>query len=128
MQQKVCRETVKKVSKSEKKYLLSFFAQIVPINVSVEGVQAGGEEEEGEGSQGGAHLRVQDGPQDRVRRCEGEGDGDHHHHHQHHHHDHAAGASQGERVQGDEEAGVQGDHQAGVRDCSQASKWHHHHQ
>lgn len=41
---------------------------------------------------------------------------------------HAAGASQGERVQGDEEAGVQGDHQAGVQDCSQASKWHHHHQ
>ena len=42
------------------------------LNVFVEGVQAGGKEEEGEGSQGGAHLRVQDCPQDRVRRWEGE--------------------------------------------------------
>ena len=107
------KQSKRLVSLRRKKTFLSFFAQIKPINVSVEGVQAGGEEEEGEGAQGGAHLGVQDGPQDRVRRCRGEGDDDHHHHH-----DHAAGASQGERVQGDEEAGVQGDHQAGVRDCS----------
>ena len=40
-----------------------------------------------------------------------------HDHHQHHDHDYA-GASQGERLQGDQEAGVQGDHQAGVPDCS----------
>ena len=36
------------------------------------------------------------------------------------------GASQGEWVQGVQEARVQGDHQAGVQDCSKASKWHHH--
>ena len=38
----------------------------------LEGVQAGGKEEEGEGSERGSHLRVQDGAQDGVRRSEGE--------------------------------------------------------
>ena len=38
----------------------------------IEGVQAGGEEEEGEGSQRADHLRVQNCPQDWVRRWEGE--------------------------------------------------------
>ena len=36
------------------------------------------------------------------------------------------GASQGEWVQGVQEARVQGDHQAGVQDCSKASNWHYH--
>ena len=104
----------------------------------LEGVQAGGKEEEGEGSERGSHLRVQDGAQDGVHRSEGE---------------EVKrvllvsitplcsmqylaicnrvlfahykcilfvllGASQGERVQGVQEARVQGDHQAGVQDCS----------
>ena len=38
----------------------------------LEGVQAGGKEEEGEGSERGSHLRVQDRAQDGVRRSEGE--------------------------------------------------------
>ena len=32
------------------------------------------------------------------------------------------GASQGERLQGDQEAGVQGDHQAGVPGCKQKGR------
>ena len=74
MEQKVCRETVKKVGDNISK---SFPAKISCFSIELsmlllEGVQAGGKEEEGEGSERGSHLRVQDGAQDGVRRSEGE--------------------------------------------------------
>ena len=75
VEQKVCRETVKKVgdniSKSFPPKISCFSIELIPM-LLLEGVQAGGKEEEGEGSERGSHLRVQDGAQDGVRRSEGE--------------------------------------------------------
>ena len=75
MEQKVCRETVKKVgdniSKSFPAKISCFSIELIPM-LLLEGVQAGGKEEEGEGSERGSHLRVQDRAQDGVRRSEGE--------------------------------------------------------
>ena len=75
VEQKVCRETVKKVgdniSKSFQANISCLSIELIPM-LLLEGVQAGGKEEEGEGSERGSHLRVQDRAQDGVRRSEGE--------------------------------------------------------